>query len=198
MAATSVICLTEGFGDREALPILVRRIANAYGVYTITILPSIRVPRSALTNVAGLTRHTEFAANKVGANGAVLVVFDADEDCPAELAVRLLPAARSGRADVAVGLVLAKHEFETWFIAAAESIAGRRGLPADFRAPESPEAIRAPKEWLSQQMGRERGYKETTDQPALAAIFDIALARGRSDSFDKFCREVERLIGAGG
>ena len=36
-------------------------------------------------------------------------------------------------------------------------------------------------------------YTETLDQPALAAAFDLDLAR-RADSFDKLYREVARLL----
>jgi hypothetical protein len=37
-------------------------------------------------------------------------------------------------------------------------------------------------------------YKETLDQAALAAVFDLKDSRQNSPSFDKFCREVERLL----
>jgi hypothetical protein len=38
-------------------------------------------------------------------------------------------------------------------------------------------------------------YSETLDQPALAAIFDFGIARLRSDSLDKLCRDVTALLG---
>ena len=38
-----------------------------------------------------------------------------------------------------------------------------------------------------------RTYRETRDQPALAALFDIEQAR-RADSFDKCYREIVRLL----
>jgi hypothetical protein len=37
-------------------------------------------------------------------------------------------------------------------------------------------------------------YSSVPDQPALAATFDMDLARQRSDSFDKCWREIERLL----
>ena len=42
-------------------------------------------------------------------------------------------------------------------------------------------------------MGSGRNYIETLDQPALAARFDLDLAR-RADSFDKCYREIIRLL----
>ncbi len=38
-----------------------------------------------------------------------------------------------------------------------------------------------------------RTYRETTDQPALAALFDIEQAR-KADSFDKCYRDIVRLL----
>ena len=89
--------------------------------------------------------------------------------------------------------MLAKHEFEAWFLAAAESLRGQRGLVDDIHAPNDPEAIRGAKEWLSQRMEDHRTYRETQDQPALAARFDIEQAR-QADSFDKCYRDIARLL----
>jgi hypothetical protein len=48
-------------------------------------------------------------------------------------------------------------------------------------------------EWLTAHMAGGRSYVETLDQPALAARFDLDLAR-RADSFDKYFREIIRLL----
>ena len=45
-------------------------------------------------------------------------------------------------------------------------------------------------------MPAERAYSETADQPALAALFDMQMARARSTSFDKCYREISRLVQA--
>ena len=37
-------------------------------------------------------------------------------------------------------------------------------------------------------------YKARVDQDIMTRAFDLELARSRSDSFDKFYREVTRLI----
>jgi hypothetical protein len=70
---------------------------------------------------------------------------------------------------------------------------GHRDLPVDLGSPRDPEAIRGAKEWLDRHMPRGRAYIETVDQPALAARFDLALAR-RARSFDKCYREIVRLL----
>ncbi len=38
--------------------------------------------------------------------------------------------------------------------------------------------------------------KETVDQPAFSNLINVPLARSRSPSFNRFCREVERLLSA--
>ncbi len=88
--------------------------------------------------------------------------------------------------------MIANREFEAWLIASAESLRGIRGLRNDIVAPGQPEAIRGAKEWLSGRMSG-RTYRATRDQAALASRIDLQLAR-RAPSFDRFCREIERLI----
>jgi hypothetical protein len=83
------------------------------------------------------------------------------------------------------------REYEAWFLAAAESLRGRRGLPSDLEAPATPEAFRDAKGWLGDRMPR--GYSPTADQPALTDLFDLERAR-RSPSFDKLVRELTRLL----
>ena len=75
----------------------------------------------------------------------------------------------------------------------AESLRGQRGLSDDIHSPNDPEAIRGAKEWLSHQMENNRTYSATTDQPALATLFDIEQAR-QADSFDKCYRDIVWLI----
>ena len=91
-------------------------------------------------------------------------------------------------------MVLAKHEYEAWFLASAESLRGRRGLAADLTSPPDPEAIRDAKGWLSNRMATGK-YREVLDQPAFTAAFDLAQSR-RADSFDKCWREITAVLAA--
>jgi hypothetical protein len=92
--------------------------------------------------------------------------------------------------------VLAVKEFEAWFLAAAPSLAGKRGLPDNLEPPADPEQIRDAKGWLQKRRTDRLAYAPTVDQPALAAVVDLAQVRARSSSFDKLWREVERLLAA--
>jgi len=188
-------CIVEGHGEVQALPELLRRLAQKFApALSVEVPHPLRWSRGRLVQREGeLERAIEFMARRVGAAGALLILLDADEDCPAELGPELLSRAREARPDLPVSVVLPKREFEAWFLAAAESLRGRRGLPVDLEPPEDPEGVQGAKEWLARYMPR-GSYTETLDQAALAAVFDIDLARQRSESFDKLCREVAHLL----
>jgi hypothetical protein len=189
--------VVEGHGEVEALPVLLRRVAHDLGVYDIEICRPNRVPRSILATRAGIVSAVKQAAYRVGSRGGVLVLFDADDDCPKDLVEQLLVPARDARKDKTVGLVVANREFEGWFLSAAESVAGHCGLPQDFTWNGDPESRRDAKGIVSEAMKRVTGhsYSETVDQARLAAQFDMKAARRTSRSFDKFWREVEAICG---
>jgi len=186
--------IVEGHGDVKAVPVLVRRIASALDpAMALRMLPPLRVPRYNLVKTGEVERAVDLAARKTGGKGAVLVLIDSKDDCPAQTGPDLLCRANAARSDVPIGVVLAKREYESWFLAAAESLRGRRGLADDLTAPVEPESIRGAKEWLSDRMASGVKYREVLDQPALTDVFDLSVAR-RADSFDKCYREIERLL----
>lgn len=185
--------IVEGFGDVKAVPILLRRAAAVVAPNrSFEVLQPYRVPRQKLVKEGELERVVDFVGRQTGEGGAVIVVVDADDDCPATLGPALLERARAARPDRKTGVVLAKHEFENWFLGAALSLAGHRALPEGLVPPPNPEDIRGAKEWLGRRMGQ-RGYSETLDQPALASLMDVHAARA-CDSFDKLARELARLL----
>jgi hypothetical protein len=183
-----------GHGEVKAAPVLFRRLAHEIDPnVNLEVLPPIRKPRGSLLNKQGeLERAVELAALKVRPRGGVFVLLDSDDDCPAELAPRLLARAQLAGMGLQVSVILPQREFEGWFLVAAESIRGKRGLPADLAPPQNPEEIRGAKGWVRERM-HGHVYSETIDQPALAAIFDLNQARA-AKSFDKCCRELRLLI----
>lgn len=192
--AKQIACIVEGQGDVEAVPIVVRRIASEIVPDVETrVATAIRLPKSKLVKPGELEKAVEFAIRKTSGHGGVLIVLDADDDCPAQTGPKLLGRAVGVRAHVSVSAIIAKREFESWFIAAAESIAGHVGLKVVLEVPPEPEEIRGAKEWLTERMEGSRSYSPTLDQPALARTFDMQLAL-RAGSFEKFHREVKRLL----
>jgi hypothetical protein len=182
--------IVEGHGETESAPLLVRRIAASLGL-ACDIGRPLRVPRTTLVKAGELERAVTLLGNKVGAQGAVLVLIDADDDLACALGPVLLQRARVARPDRRVGVVLAVREYEAWFLAAAASLRGKRGLPDDLELTRAPESVRDAKGWLGERMPR--GYSPTADQAALTAVFDLAQARACA-SFDKLVREVAQLL----
>ncbi|MBI2933646.1 MAG: DUF4276 family protein [Planctomycetes bacterium] len=184
-------CIVEGHGEVDAVPVLVRRIASE--IERPVDLPHanvIRVPRSKLVKDGEEERAVKLAAGRAGPIGRILILVDADRDCPAQLGPVLLRRARGVVGSMPVAVVLAKHEFEAWFIAAVESLREALALPARVVAPADPEIIRGAKEWLHDQ-GVD--YGETADQARLTALFDFAAAK-RTNSFEKCYREIRAIL----
>ena len=187
-------CIVEGHSEVEAVPLLIRRVAaNLYPELAVTIPRPIRVSRDKILEVGQLEKWIEVTSVRIGGQGAIFVILDSDDDCPAELGPALFERALQVSSNLPIAVVIANREFEAWFLAAAESLRGQRGLKNDIYPPSDPEAIRGAKEWLSNQMEGSRKYRETQDQPALTARFDIEQAR-QADSFDKCYRDIVRLL----
>ena len=191
-----VVPVVEGHGEQQSAirTLLVRLWTELLGGDYIDVLQPIRIPRSKLIQPAELLRAVDLALLKLQAQSSedpwfVLVIFDADDDCPAALAAALRQTLGEERSHVDVVVVIANVEFETWFVAAAESL---QSYFSNFTSTgtRDPEAARQGKglvtKWMS---GR---YGETVDQPRLTAAMDLALCRRNSPSFDKLCRELER------
>lgn len=191
-----IALIVGGHGETRAVPILIRRVARAQvPELLVDFVPPFRVPEDRLRRTRELERHVEIAARRLAGKGGILILLDCDWSaaCAKRDAPELLDRARSVRPDLPISVVLACQEFETWFIAAARSLRGKRGLPEDLEIPDLPEGIRGAKEWLRNRMPKHRPYAETVDQPALAAEFDLQEAR-RAPSFDKCFRSIEWLL----
>ncbi len=193
----SIATIVEGHGEVQALPLLLRRIAREVEVdLSVEVPRPIRVKRDKVVKAGELERVVELAARKGGTEGCILILLDADDDCPRDLAPELLRRAREARPDREVRVVLAKAEYEAWFLAAAESIAGKRGISPSVTPPVDPESIQSPKAWLRRHMPSDQPYRESLDQAALSAVFDLEAARA-APSFDKLWRDVQALLEAG-
>lgn len=196
------ICLAsivEGHGEVDAVPTILRRICTAIdSTRVVAVLRPIRVRRGQIIKPGEVERYVELAARRLGGRpGGVLVLLDADDDCAAEMGNALHRRASDQRSDTEFAVVLPVREFESWFLAAAASLAGHRGLRGDLQPPQRPDGVRDAKGWLQRNRIDGRAYSPTVDQPALAARFDLEQARSGAPSFDKLWRDVERLMSSG-
>jgi len=186
-------CVVEGHGEVTSVPALIRRIAYEVDpALVVEILHPIRVTKSKLLKPGELERAAQLAALNTANRGGILVLLDSDDDCPAHIGPELLERVRAARGDVPSAVVLAKREFEAWFLASAESLRGHRALAADLTPPDHPEEIGGAKEWLGRRMAG-GSYVSTLDQTSLTHSLNFALAR-RASSFDKCYRDVTSLL----
>lgn len=171
-----------------AVPVLLRRIAERVAPDTPVEIPRpIRVKRNRIVRAHELERAVGLAARLAGPDGSVLMLIDADDDCPANLAPALLRRAVRSRSVRSISVVVAKSEYESWFLA------GYRGIDAGESPPANPESIRDAKEWLRARMPRGQRYRETRHQASFTARFDLDAARS-APSFDKMWRDMRALL----
>ena len=129
---------------------------------------------------------------------AILIVRDADDDCPGQQAPALLEWVTRVATPIQVSIVYAKAEYECWFLAAVHSLRGDRRIAEDAMAPPEPEAIRGAKEYLQRQcMIPGATYSPTVDQPALTDRFSFEETRQACPSFDKLWRDLEGFFRQG-
>jgi hypothetical protein len=163
----TIAAIVEGAGEVAALPILLRRINGWRTPDVLLQAPRpIRVHRDRFLNRDDeFRRHLLLAAAKCGETGWILVLLDADDNCPAELGKTIQRRAETYVPHRRVSVVLANREYEAWFIAAAESLAGQRGFaykPADAI---DAEATREAKGWIKAHMGQAATRKRRISQP---------------------------------
>lgn len=185
-----IATIVEGHGEVRAMPVLLRRLAEFMPPLNFANpLPPIRVRRDRFLNKEEeFRKQLLLAAAKCGDDGWILVVLDADDDCPAELGPEIYRRAQQYVAHRKLSVVIANREFEAWFIAAAESIDGFRGFQLKAGELLEPEKPRDAKGWLSNRM-RSSIYREVLDQPAFASEINLQMASENSRSFRKLCKE---------
>jgi hypothetical protein len=165
------------------------------GVYHVEIAAPIRRPRSKLVKQESLVQAVELARIQPNCE-AILVLLDADDDCPKTLAPDLQRWAEQAAHPIPCAVILAKTEYEGWFLSCIESLRGRRGILDTSISEENPEEIRAAKAVLEGKMEPGRKYLETTDQAALSAVASWEQVYKICRSFRKFVKETERLLSA--
>lgn len=191
-----IVPIVEGHGEIQALPKLLSRLVS---LYTPDLYPRINPPirvkaASFLTNDVYFSRYVELAVAKTrqtDRQGLVLILLDCDDDCPAELGPDLLRRAKGLRPDADFLITLAYREYESWFIAAAESLRGCCGLPMELSPPSDIDSIRGAKEWLSRRMPRK--YDPLVHQLEFTKHMDLEQASALP-SFRRFRERIQEFL----
>lgn len=182
--------VVEGHGEVEAVPALLFRVLDHLGRTSAWVVNRqvARLPRSLLVDQSvpgperpprpdGLEKAIGLAlANKAD---ALVVLVDADDDCPASFGP---PGTEIVERRIAGAAVMAVREFETWLLLTFPDSRLRA------KAIHAPEAKRDAKGALRRLVP---GYAPTTHQVEVVRRVDVARLRRRSMSFDKLVRDVE-------
>ena len=195
----SISAVVEGHGDKPAVRILANRMLDSMGHWGIRVR-RVENTRGKPRLIRRFENFVKYALYDEDCR-AVLVVVDANNDCPVELAKQLSARAVAMGLQTPIAIVVPNREFEAWFIAALDEspdnpVRSRLQLTPGARCPDNPDAIRNPKGWLQGNMARPRSYTETKDQPALAATVSLALVSERSRSFRRLQHALEELLAA--
>lgn len=187
--------IVEGEGEEAALrPLIHHIIASGEGKVYPTVMPPYRVHWGKIVNKPDdLAYYAQMALREAGSAARLLVLLDADGRCPAKLGPHLLQQLEIRFPSVPVSVTVADWEYESWFIASAESIASHTGTTNQIEVPDNIEAIGAAKGWVERNLMADK-YKERKHQAAFSTCINVPIARQRSLSFDHFCREIERLL----
>jgi hypothetical protein len=181
----TLVPIVEGHAEIESIPVLLRRLG------ILSIARPFRVKRNKVVKEGEIERAVQQAIRDRDGASAVLVLLDADDDCPATLGPDLLLRC-AAVTSLPVSVVIANRELEAWFLGGIESLRGQRGIRGDAEWTGDPEEPRGAKGRVESMMVG-RSYLDTDDQPALMAVLDVQLARERCPSLDKLLRDLESI-----
>lgn len=194
--------IVEGQTEQKCIERLLHRIWKEllHRSERLQVLQPFRGNRDALVHADGqmLAKSVQKAFLKLQAKthqdpesrSLLLVLLDAEGDCPAELAPRLWGTAKQARPDAAIACVLAKKMLENWMVAGTRALTGVNGLPDVLQPPDDAEECNGAS-WLEKQLRsqkRTRRYEKTVDAAVFVQKMDLEQCRAQSPSFDKLCR----------
>ncbi len=216
-----IVPIVEGRGEQAAAPILLRNWLR-FRRYDRHVDVDPKGPVYAggkgnlvTTHDADLGRGIEHFASLAWLRqpDAILVLLDADEDCPVTLAASLLARARTQvPSDCPIGVVVANRKYEAWFLAAfaskvfRDSLMSQRYVLKQNRLPQglNVEAISGCERRLEELIDfgqgdsagrRTAGYKKTKHQAELTSLLPFGrFMTRRSPSFGRLLRVLDVLL----
>ncbi len=189
--------IVEGQGDVAAVPLLLRRLWDEAQAWRLEVGRPHRKRRTQLVKMDSLQSAVRVAGLREDCAG-ILVLFDADDDCPGELAPVLERWAREAAGGRPCAVVMAKREYEAWFLSSIEALRGRVGVLPEAVSHPDPEMPRDAKGELERRMSRGASYSASVDQAAMTAHLDLEGAYRRCRSFRKLVSAFGKLAAAAG
>jgi Domain of unknown function (DUF4276) len=191
--APVVAPIVEGHGEVSATRELITRIGSEFHQTWVDVAQPFRLDSGRMRKPDELAKAIRFQATRIQSRGGVLVLRDGDDkdiQCPVQLASE--PSPQPGLVAVPVQTVIAFHEYEAWFLAAAESLRSHPSVRDDAHSPVDPESTRNAKGQLESLM--RESYKETLHRAKFSALIDLAAAAEKSRSFRRLIHAIELLL----
>jgi hypothetical protein len=189
--------IVEGQGDETAVPLLLRRLQAEAQAWELQFARPHRRRRNQLVKKDSLQTAVRVAALRDDCRG-ILVLMDADDDCPLELAPVLEEWAREAARGKACAVVMANREYEAWFLGSIEALRSTSLVLPDAISHPFPETPRDAKGELESRMTAGVTYSPTVDQARFTATFDLKAAYDRCRSFRKLVKTFGELASAAG
>lgn len=181
-----VVSIVEGYGDREAVPVLLARIGSYLGVSVISPNPIRAGEWKKVRRPGELERFLELAYSRKLDH--ILILMDLDDDCPvteSNLSIPRIEAWKNGRL-IRVSLIFLVREYEAIFLCCADDLTADSNIAAEKMA--GAEIYRDAKGHVKSLIGRR--YKETQDQLDLTKKIDVSKLIDRSRSIRKLAKDV--------
>ncbi|MGZ5431472.1 MAG: DUF4276 family protein [Thermoanaerobaculia bacterium] len=189
--------IVEGQGDEAAVPLLLRKLRDEAECWGLEIARPHRRRRTQLVKKDSLQTAIRVAALRDDCVG-IIVIFDADDDCPKGLGPTLEAWAQEAAVDKACTVVIANREYEAWLLADIASLRGKAGILPDAIPHANPESPRDAKGELERRMSGHGSYSPTVDQAALTAHLDLQTVYRSCRSFRKLVSAFGALTAAAG
>lgn len=199
-----IVPIVEGRGELEALPILLRNWLRyrRYRNIEVDFAGPVWTGGKGTIVVAHDSVHGRGVEHYVRLAllrrpDVILILLDADDECPRTLAAGLLNQAKASvPANYPIDVVVAKREYEAWFLAAFPSSRFRQALEQNryqltsrsLPRKTEVEDVADCKRYVAALLGLDK-YRPTIHQPALTRI--LPFTRGmtaRSRSFRKLLK----------
>jgi len=189
--------IVEGEGDAHALPVLVRNILNAHALHHIQLTR----PQISGDIHKVIKRLGDYLAYGFKNACPVLWVLDCDDKI-SDIAGCPVQHVRNLRSQIAqqgihqrqpVEFAFFTKEFESLFLAEQQALKDFYRLPLGLEIDTGAALRRDAKGEISKLLGKDRGYKETTDQARIAHRLDLEICREVSRDFRHFESAILRL-----
>lgn len=198
MSTIGIFPIVEGHGDEGAVRALIQRFAHeVHAHFDFHVADPFRLQRTKFAKDVEVESAIRFGAIKLKpfARRHVLLVMDADDDCPATQHARVMRLAREASPEVDVRFVMPVREYEAWFIGCLDRSKPHADIRDDLPSPVDRSTIRDAKGWFRANiLVPGRPYSPSVDQAKFTYLIDLASPNDRA--LAKLRKEMAAIFAA--